>query len=83
MSESSFQHFADENPVILKAIFPQREKLPTDLQQQNEKLAEKYNPKGVLPFFLLLGIDRSVLSTLDCANESSVELSPRSKPLMK
>lgn len=73
MSESTFQHFADENLVILKADFPQREKLPVALQQQNEKLAEKYNPKGVFPFFLLLGIDRSVLSTLDYTNESSVE----------
>lgn len=73
MSESTFQDFADENLVILKADFPQREKLPAELQQQNEKLAEKYNPKGVFPFFLLLGIDRSVLSTLNYTNESSVE----------
>lgn len=73
MSENSFIRFADENLVVLKADFPQRAKLPAALQQQNEKLAEEYNPKGVFPLFLLLGIDRSVLSTLDYTNESSPE----------
>jgi thiol-disulfide isomerase/thioredoxin len=73
MSENSFIRFADENLIILKADFPQRKKLPAALQQQNEKLAEEYNPKGVFPFFLLLGIDRSVLSTLNYTNESSLE----------
>jgi thiol-disulfide isomerase/thioredoxin len=73
LSENSFIRFADENLIILKADFPQREKLPPALQRQNEKLAEEYNPKGVFPFFLLLGIDRSVLSTLNYTNESSLE----------
>jgi thiol-disulfide isomerase/thioredoxin len=73
MSENSFIRFADENLIILKADFPQRQKLPAALQRQNEKLAEEYNPKGVFPFFLLLGIDRSVLSTLNYTNESSLE----------
>jgi thiol-disulfide isomerase/thioredoxin len=73
MSENSFIRFADENLIILKADFPQRQKLPAALQRQNEKLAEEYNPKGVFPFFLLLGIDRSVLSTLNYTNESPLE----------
>src|SRR5687767_10394832 len=73
MSENSFIRFADENLIILKADFPQRQRLPAALQRQNENLAEKYNPKGIFPFFLLLGIDRSVLSTLNYTNESSLE----------
>lgn len=73
LSESTFQDYAKENLVILKADFPQRKKLPSDEQKQNDSLAEQFNPKGEFPKLVLLREDKSVLSTLTYSNQSSDE----------
>lgn len=73
LSENSFLEFAKENLVILKADFPQRKKLPLSEQEQNDTLAEQYNPKGVFPRLLLLRVDKSVLSVLSYTNQTPVE----------
>lgn len=84
LKESSFQTIANESLVILKADFPQRERLPVDVQLQNEKLAEQYNPKGQFPAFLLLRDDRSVLSTsLEYHNQSPGEFITEIKSLLQ
>jgi thiamine biosynthesis lipoprotein len=84
LKETAFQDFANDNLVILKADFPQREKLPASLQEQNEKLAERYNPKGIFPSFLLLRDDRSVLSSsLRYHNQSSSEFITEIKRLLQ
>jgi thiol-disulfide isomerase/thioredoxin len=84
LKESTFQHFASDNLVILKADFPQREKLPMSVQEQNEKLAERYNPKGIFPAFLLLRDDRTVLSSsLQFHNQSSTEFITEIKSLLQ
>jgi thioredoxin-related protein len=73
LTENTFLDFAKENLVVLKADFPQRNKLTPELQHQNEALAEKYNPKGIFPYLVLLNLDRSVLSTILYNNQSPVE----------
>jgi hypothetical protein len=75
--------FANENLVILRADFPQREKLPEAIQQQNEKLAALYNPKGAFPAFVLLRDDRSVLSSLQYNNQSPLEFITEIKSLLQ
>jgi hypothetical protein len=77
-------NYANENLVILKADFPQREKLSVTLQQQNEKLAAQYNPDGVFPAFLLLRDDRSILSaSLEYSNQSPLEFITEIKSLLQ
>ncbi len=58
MKDSSFQHFIRENLQLLHADFPQKKKLPQKRIQQNESLAEQYNPKGIFPMFVLVGPDK-------------------------
>ena len=50
-----FKSFADKNLVLLIADFPRQKKnqLPKEQQELNDKLAEKYNPEGALPFLVL------------------------------
>lgn len=54
ISSDAFQAYAKEHLVILKADFPQRKKLPKELTEQNQALAEKYNPQGLFPYVVLL-----------------------------
>lgn len=54
MKDSSFQQFIRENVLLLNADFPQKQKLSEKLIQQNEFLAERYNPKGIFPMFVLV-----------------------------
>jgi thiamine biosynthesis lipoprotein len=73
LTENDFLEFAKENLVVLKADFPQRKKLPPAEQEQNDTLAEQYNPKGVFPKIVLVRLDKTVVSTLSYNNETSVE----------
>lgn len=73
LAENDFLEFAKENLVVLKADFPQRKKLPAAEQEQNDTLAEQYNPKGVFPKIVLVRVDKTVVSTLSYNNETSVE----------
>jgi thioredoxin-related protein len=73
LTETNFMDFARENLVILKADFPQRKPLSSALQHQNALLAEQYNPKGLFPYLLLLGPEKSVVSPLPYSNQSPLE----------
>lgn len=54
--DSSFLAFAESELVLLKADFPRNKKnrLPKELKEHNERLAERYNPKGEFPLIILL-----------------------------
>ncbi len=62
-----FSSFADSNLVLVNADFPRSKKhqLPKEQQEQNNKLAEKYNPSGKFPFTLLLDEEGKVLKSWD------------------
>ena len=70
MQNESFKHFSNESLIVLKADFPQREKLPVALREQNEKLAAIYNPKGQFPLLLIIRSDRSLLANLPFVHQS-------------
>ncbi|MEZ4974611.1 MAG: thioredoxin family protein [Cyclobacteriaceae bacterium] len=73
LSQEDFIHFASDHFILLKADFPQRKKLPDLIRQQNEKLAERFNPTGLFPHILLLNPDESKKITLIYRNQKSSE----------
>jgi thioredoxin-related protein len=52
----TFRKYADSNLVLLNVDFPRMKKnqLSKELQKNNDDLAEKFNPKGIFPYTLLL-----------------------------
>ena len=60
-----FQKAAKESWVMLKADFPRKKanRLSKEQTQENEKLAEKYNPNGYFPLVLVLNVSGKVLGT--------------------
>ena len=63
--KAAFQDFAVAQLELVKADFPRLNKnaLPKDQQQLNEKLADKYNAKGIFPLTLLLDSEGKVLKS--------------------
>jgi thioredoxin-related protein len=62
-----FLKMADTTLVMYNADFPRNKKnaLPKSLKNQNESLADKYNPEGKFPFTLLLDAGGKVIRTWD------------------
>ncbi|ESU28809.1 Thioredoxin family protein [Flavobacterium limnosediminis JC2902] len=58
-----FKTFSTENLIVYNADFPRLKKnqLPTEITQENEKLAEKYNNDGLFPLILLMNNKGEVL----------------------
>lgn len=73
LSDEQFLLYASDHFILLKADFPQRKKLATETVAQNERLAERYNPKGQFPHLVLLRSDQSVLSVLPYKNQNTEE----------
>lgn len=62
-----FLQMADTTLVMYNADFPRNKKnaLAKTRKEQNDSLAEKYNPEGKFPFTLLLNSDGKVITTWD------------------
>ncbi|MGZ5248048.1 MAG: thioredoxin family protein [Flavitalea sp.] len=60
-----FNELAGNKLVLVNADFPRskKNKPVKELQEANEKLAEKYNNKGIFPLTLLLDKDGNVLKS--------------------
>jgi len=60
-----FQKTAKESWVMLKADFPRKKanRLSKEQTQENERLAEQYNPNGYFPLVLVLDAAGKVLGT--------------------
>lgn len=71
LTDPIFTEFADRNLLLVIADFPQRKRLPAEVINENESLAENYNPHGIFPLLVLLRPDRSVLSQLTYRDESA------------
>lgn len=65
-STKEYQELAKNKFVMLKADFPRKKtnKLATELELQNKKLAEKYNTQGYFPFVVVLDKNGTVLGNL-------------------
>ena len=62
-SNDEFNELAKGHFVMLKADFPRSKKnaLPKEQQEQNKKLAEKYNTAGYFPFVVVLDKEGKLL----------------------
>jgi thioredoxin-related protein len=62
-SAASFENFAGTNLVLVNADFPRlkKDRLPTELQEQNDHLADIYNKTGSFPCTVLLNAEGKVL----------------------
>lgn len=59
----AFAEVAEKTLVLANADFPRlkRNRLSKSLQEQNEAVADRYNPSGKFPYTLLLSADGTVL----------------------
>ncbi len=64
---ATFQQFATEHLVLVRADFPRlaKNKLSAEQEKKNEALADKYNPEGKFPLTLLLDANGKVVKTWD------------------
>ena len=61
----AFEQYAAAHLVLVNADFPRLKKnqLSKEQTKQNEALADKYNPKGIFPYTLLVDANGKVLKT--------------------
>jgi len=69
LNTPEFHQFAAKNLSVLIADFPQRKQQEKSLVKQNEELAERYNPQGYFPHFLLITSDGKTISTINYLNQ--------------
>jgi thioredoxin-related protein len=74
-STDEFRQYARDHFVMLQADFPRKKanQLPEALQQQNSKLAEKYNKEGYFPLVVVLDKNGEILGTTGYKNISVKE----------
>ena len=67
-----FISYASENYLLFRADFPKRKKnkLPDQIQERNDLLASKYNPKGYFPLVVILNSNHEVIGNLGYDNLS-------------
>lgn len=70
LQQKQFKDYAKETLVVLKCDFPQRVALAPKVVQQNERLAEQFNPKGDFPKVLLLDAALKTITTLSYQGQS-------------
>lgn len=60
-----FKNYADTALVLINADFPRlkKNKLSKEQQDKNDKLADKYNSKGIFPLTVLLDADGKVIAS--------------------
>lgn len=73
LTDTIFKSFCARNLLTYEADFPQRKKLKAEQVADNEKLAERFNPKGVFPYVVLLRADQTILKTMNGASLSVTE----------
>jgi len=67
LESSTFEDYAKEHLVLVRADFPRQKKNQLDAAQvkRNEALADKYNPDGKFPFTLLVDKNGKILKGWD------------------
>lgn len=70
-----FKEYAAQNLIVFNADFPKLKKnaLATEQVAENEKLADKYNPKGIFPLVLLLDEDGKTIKKWEALPSETVE----------
>jgi len=72
--EAAFKAFADTSLILVNADFPRQKKnrLPKAQQDQNDQLAEAYNPAGSFPYTVLLDENGKTIKAWDGFPKESV-----------
>lgn len=75
IDNTAFREFAETNLVVFNADFPRQKKnaLSSEQVTENEKLAEKYNPKGVFPLIILFNENGTILKKWEQLPSETVE----------
>ena len=75
LDSDAFLSFADKKLVLVNADFPRQKKnqLVKAQQQQNDKLADRYNDKGNFPLTVLLNADGKLLKEWEGYPKMSIE----------
>jgi len=85
LESSTFEDYAAEHLVLVRADFPRQKKNQLDAAQvkRNEALAEKYNPDGQFPLTLLVDEHGKVLKKWDgFPNESPQQFVAQIEPFL-
>ena len=74
-NSDAFNRYAADHLVLVNADFPRLKKnrLSPDQQKINDAMADKYNPKGIFPYTLLLDSEGKVLKSWEGFFESGPE----------
>jgi len=72
---NTFKEYASDNVIMLKVDFPKKKanQLSKALQEQNNKLARKYNRRGYIPLVVVLDAKGKVLGTTGFQRKMSPE----------
>lgn len=75
-ASAGFQDYSGQHLVLLNADFPRAKKnqLAKDQQENNDRLAEVYNAKGVFPFTVLLSAEGKVLRSWEGFPDKGADL---------
>jgi thioredoxin-related protein len=70
-----FSRFASPNLVLVNADFPRNKKnqLPDPQRRLNDALAEKYNPRGIFPYTLLLDSEGNIIDKWEGFHQAGAE----------
>ncbi|MCF6132939.1 thioredoxin family protein [Flavobacterium wongokense] len=71
----TFKDFSEKNLLLFNADFPRQKKnaLPAEQTLENERLAEKYNPKGLFPLIILFNENGNIIKKWEELPSESVE----------
>ncbi|BDS12517.1 FAD:protein FMN transferase [Aureispira anguillae] len=70
LQNDDFKTYIQEKLVVLKCDFPQRLPLTAKTIQQNERLAEQFNPNGEFPSLVLLNTEFKKITKLGYTGQS-------------
>lgn len=75
IQNEAFQSFASENLIVVNADFPRLKKNALSAEQttENEKLADKYNSKGIFPLVLVLDENGKVIKKWEKLPDETID----------
>jgi thioredoxin-related protein len=81
----SFKKFVAENFILIQVDFPRskRNRLSSSQIAKNEKLAERYNPDGIVPFLVIVDESEAAIGKTGYQEWTPAEFINKLKSLMR